>query len=172
MQKLKPMKNVVDFAHSFHKCEQSDLLLLGGCRFYLGTNSGLATIPGIFGVPMVLTNWVPLTLPLWFGNDLMIPKLVMDKRTGKCLPFEKLFASNLAAIQNVADVPAHLEFVPNTPQEINELVLEMFAQLDNKVTYTDEDEVREAAYREIAEKSGSYWGGRMGRDFLRTRALL
>jgi len=166
MTPLPKMHHVVDYAHSAFKCEIGDIVLPASARFLLGTNSGFATIPGIYGIPNVLTNWVPVALPLWFGRDLMIPKLFRDTLEQKYVSFHEMFSTRLGALQNTFDFPEHIEIVANTPAEIVEVVVEMMDRLAGKRTYTPEDTALQDRYFELAIEHGSYRGSRIGREFL------
>lgn len=172
MKRLPKMDGLFDYARSNLKGKLLDVLLPAGCRFFIGTNSGYATVPGIYGVPKVLTNWVPIALPLWFGQDLMIPKLYYNRKDGRLVDFMTMFSTRLGAIQNLHDIPEHIEIRPNTPEEINEVVLEMLDRVENCVFYTPEDNALQEGYYSLAEKYGSYRGSRIGRDFLREYASL
>jgi putative glycosyltransferase (TIGR04372 family) len=167
MKPMPAMAGVFDYAHSNLKNPVIDVLLPAGCRFFIGTNSGYATVPGIYGVPNVLTNWVPVALPLWFGQDLMIPKVMFDRDRKTFVDFERMFSTRLGAWQNIEDFPGHIEVRPNTPEEIREVVVEMLDRLDNRASYVDHDHALQNRYHEIAEEHGSYKGSRIGRDFLR-----
>lgn len=167
MKPLPPMERVVDYALSPFKSEIGDIVIAASCKLFIGTNSGFATIPGIYGVPCVLTNWVPISLPLWFGQDLMIPKLFWHKGRQQYVDFEQILSTPLGATQNVADFPADIEIHDNTPQEIIGAVQEMFDRLDGKAVYTAEDVALQDRYFALALQCGSYKGSRIGRDFLR-----
>jgi putative glycosyltransferase (TIGR04372 family) len=165
MTPLPKMHHVVDYAHSAFKCEIGDIVLPASARFLLGTNSGFATIPGIYGIPNVLTNWVPVALPLWFGRDLMIPKLFRDTLEQKYVSFHEMFSTRLGALQNTFDFPEHIEIVANTPAEIVEVVVEMMDRLAGKRTYTPEDTALQDRYFELAIEHGSYRGAVSGESF-------
>ena len=166
MPRLAPMEGVIDYAHSTYKSEYADILLLSGARFVVGTNSGLSVVPGTYGVPCVLTNWVPVGLPNWFGKDLMIPKLLRHQESGDLVTLEEMFGSNLGFVQNPRDLPAGLDFVENTPEDLAAVVTQMIRELDG-----DSDDVRdrqiEDAYFRLAVKHGSYRGSRIGTQFIR-----
>jgi putative glycosyltransferase (TIGR04372 family) len=173
MRRLPKLERVVDYAHSPSRCELGDIVLTVRSSFLLGTNSGFATVPGIYGTPNVLTNWVPVGLPLWFGQDLMIPKLFWDDREGRNLSFEELFGSRLGYMQNVLEFPPHIEIRPNTPEEIREVAIEMLDRLDGKLAYSAADEKLQQRYFDVAVRHGSYRGSRIGKAFLeRNSALL
>lgn len=167
MRPLPPMERVIDYALSDFKCEIGDVVIAASCKLFIGTNSGYATIPGIYGVPCVLTNWVPLALPLWFGQDLMIPKLFWDKTLQDYVGFEQIFSTPLGATQNVRDFSLDIEVKDNSPDEIVEVVREMFDRIDGHAVYTTEDEQLQDRYFTLALQCGSYKGSQIGRDFLR-----
>ena len=166
MKRAPEAERLIDYVHSPFKSELADLLLVTGCRFFLGTNSGFATVPGIFGVPCVLTNWVPIKLPLWFGQDLMIPKLLWDREQGRYLSFTEMFTTDLGGIQNIRDFPLGIDVHDNSPQEIAGVVVEMIETLDGVRAPSAGDERLQQQYFKLAVENGSYKGSRIGRDFL------
>jgi putative glycosyltransferase (TIGR04372 family) len=167
MKRLPKMDRVYDYAHSQLKSQIGDLVLPAGCRFFLGTNSGYATVPGIYGVPNLLTNWIPVALPLWFGQDVMIPKMFWNKAENRYLSFEEMFGSKIGAMQNILDFPEEIEVRNNTGEEIRAATIEMLDRCENRAVYTPEDDVLQKKYHDLARKYGSYQGSRVGRDFLR-----
>jgi putative glycosyltransferase (TIGR04372 family) len=167
MKRLPKMDRVFDYAHSHLKSQIGDLVLPVGGRFFLGTNSGYATVPGIYGVPNLLTNWIPVALPLWFSQDVMIPKMFWNKVENRYLGFAEMFGSKIGAMQNILDFPEEIEVRNNTVEEIRAATLEMLDRCENKAIYTEEDEERQRRYHDLARRHGSYWGSRVGRDFLR-----
>ena len=171
MPRLAAMERVIDYAHSRFRNEYSDVLLLSGARFCIGTNSGPAVIPGIHGVPCVLTNWVPIGLPNWFAKDLVIPKLLREKGSQKFVTLEEMLSTDLAYVQNPRTLPSGLEFVDNTPEDLVAAVNQMLCELQG-----DEHDVRdsslEEAYFTLAVEHGSYRGSRIGTAFMRERGAM
>lgn len=127
MKPIPSMHHVIDYAHSIHRTPFADMLLAASCRFFLGTNSGFATIPAIYGVPCALSNWVPIGWPLWPSQDLMICKLFREKATQRFLSLEEIFERGLAFLQNCSDLPDDIELIANTPEDIRRLTLEMLS---------------------------------------------
>jgi putative glycosyltransferase (TIGR04372 family) len=166
MPRLLPAERTIDYAHSEFKSEYADILLLSGARFFVGTNSGLSVVPGVYGVPCVLTNWVPVGLPNWFGIDVVIPKLLRNKASGTFLTLEEMFATDAGYVQNPRDLPPSVEFVDNSPEDIAFAVTQMLCELDG-----DADRVRdrniEEEYFKLAGQHGSYRGSRIGTAFIR-----
>lgn len=160
----KNMPCVVDYSHSEIRNPKADILLSLGCRFFLGTNSGFATIPSIFGVRCIFSNWLPIGLPLWPSQDLMLPKLFWDSRQERFLTFDEIFSSGLAFIQNWSDLPDGIILTNNSAQEILDLTAEA---LGKTVSSADKDLVESArdAYQQTAEHYSSYCGSRLANSF-------
>jgi len=62
--------------------------------------------------------------------------------------------------------------VPNTPEEIREVVSEMLDRLDGNLSYTEADEALQSAFDAVAETNLSIGNARAGRDFLRRNSRL
>ena len=161
----KNMPCVVDYAHSKFRNPKADILLTLGCKFFLGTNSGFATIPAIFGVQCVFSNWLPIGLPLWSSQDLMIPKLFWDQERKRLLTFDEIFSTGLAFIQNWADLPKGSTLRDNSPDELLELTAEA---LGIAAQLADQDLLSAVRlrYLQIADKYNSYCGSRLADSFV------
>ncbi len=165
MRPLKPMNQVVDYIQTSVRSEFTDVVLLSLCRFFIGTNSGVSIIPAIYGIPCVLTNWVPIGTPNWYGKDLMIPKLLVDRASGKVLSLAAMFTTDAGYIQTSAHLPPGLEFVDNSPGELAEVVEQMLNELDRGDGPWRKREI-EDAYFAHASKCGGYRGSRIGSGFM------
>jgi putative glycosyltransferase (TIGR04372 family) len=170
MKPLPPMQNVVDYAHSHLKTSSADILLAASCRFFLGTNSGFATISAIYNVPCALSNWVPIGWPLWPTQDLMIPKLFREKDSGRFLTLEQIFERGLAFIQNWNDLPADIELVANTSEEISQLTVEMLSRCKTgnpqDFIATGAPAATQAYYSQIAKHYDAFTGSQLARTFV------
>lgn len=170
MKPLPPMRNVIDYAHNLFKTPMADILLVAGCRFLLGTNSGFATISAIYNVPCALTNWVPIGWPLWPSKDLMIPKLFREKESGRYLSLEELFKSGLAYVQNCSDLPAGIELVANTPEELAGITSEMLSHCnvrhDKQLIKPGAPADVEEYYIRTAKRYGTFTGSRLARTIV------
>ncbi len=170
MKPLPRLPNVIDYAHNTLKTPKADILIALGCRFFLGTNSGLATIPAIYGVRCVFSNWLPIGLPLWPSQDLMLPKLYWDEQQERYLTLEEIFATGLAFIQNWSDLPKGISLRDNTPDEIRDLTAEA---LGIATESPDEGLVEaRAAYREVAGRHASYGGSTLAACFIRRHSAV
>jgi putative glycosyltransferase (TIGR04372 family) len=165
MKPLEPIPGVIDYAHSTLKTPRADILIPLNCRFFLGTNSGYATIPAIYGIRCIFSNWLPIGLPLWPSQDLMLPKLFWDERYMRFLTFEEIFSSGLAFIQNWADLPKGITLHDNTPEELVALVEEALGISFNLV----EQEVHNGlnfVYQQISNQNNSYCGAQLADSFV------
>jgi len=172
MKPLPPISGVIDYAHSKLKTPKADILIAIDCRFFLGTNSGFATIPAIFGVRCIFSNWLPIGLPLWPSQDLMMPKLFWSEHQARYLSFDEVFSSGLAFIQNWGDLPKGIVLRDTPPQEILELTAEALGiappPADPRLCAAAHH-----AYQQTAAKYVSYCGSRLADSFVqRHHALL
>ena len=175
MKKLPQMPGVVDYAHSPVKSEKMDVFLSARCRFFVGVNSGLSLLPPTFGRPCVLTNFVPISVPLPYTADIIVPKLLRRRAEGRFLTFGELFETGLADVQFVKCMPEDVEVVDNRPDELREAVLEMLDELEGRPAAGELPEVRElrARYDSMVLRHGGFLGSRLsGRFLLRHRDLL
>jgi putative glycosyltransferase (TIGR04372 family) len=164
MSRLPKMKNVVDYAHSNLKFPKLDILLTLGCKFFFGTNSGFATIPSIYGVRCIFSNWVPIGLPLWSSNDLVFPKVFYDTQNKKIMSMDETFNSGLAFIQNSADIPEYIKVVENTSEDLLLLAKEALGEIS--LPY-EEIKNAEMQYIDIAYRNHSYVGSKLAKSFIK-----
>jgi putative glycosyltransferase (TIGR04372 family) len=168
MPKLRPRDGVIDYAHSQLKSPEMDIFLSGTGRFYIGTSSGPAYVPTLYGVPSVLTNWFPTgTRPL-NTSDLFIPKLHWYESEMEFAPFDDSMSQPLGHIHSLPQFKRlGISLRNNTGEEIRDAVKEMLDRLDEKADYTPEDLLLQACFDKVAVNARSYGNARMGRDFLR-----
>lgn len=168
MQAMPPMDRLVDYAHCDLKSPLLDVFLCAKARLFIGTNSGLGLVPPIFGVPCALTNWSPIALPQWYTKDRFIPKKIYSRRAQRMLTFEEMFSTRAGWEQFVRYFDAQgLEVIDDTPDEINELVMEVLDETEGRDVLTAEDRRLVQAYNELSLRHRSYVGARIGREFLR-----
>jgi putative glycosyltransferase (TIGR04372 family) len=176
MTPLPPMKNVIDYVHSDAKSDWMDVFCCAQCRFIVGTSSGMWPISSAFGVPLVMTNLLPTVLTFtFFSQDIFIPKLCWSIKENRYQSFRELLTlpQSLASSQFSYD-SLGLRIEGNTAEDINEVVKEMLARLDNKsFQYTEENELLQDRFKSMAAGCGTLHGhkgvgvyARIGNDFL------
>jgi len=168
MKPLPPMSNVLDCCHSSIRSEWMDIFLLSSCRFFIGTSSGPAYVPSIYGVPCVHTNWWPPAQRPWFEQDIFIPK-VYRKTSGSDLSLLQSLAEPFGYCNSVAYLQrAHGVMVENnSPIDIHAAVVEMLDRLDGRIENDESvDALRQRANR-IYETSAVSGMAQLARGFLK-----
>jgi putative glycosyltransferase (TIGR04372 family) len=168
MRPLPPMENVFDYCHSPVRSDWMDIYLLAKCHFLLGTSSGPAYVPPIYGTPSVLTNWWPPAQKPWHPQDIFIPKRIrigkknlltlaqsLEEPFGYCNSLSYLKSEENAIIEN------------NSPDDISSAVIEMFDQIKQSAPDSEEDIALRDRADQIYKSFDIYGMSRLSRDFLR-----
>lgn len=171
MTALPKMPNVIDYVHNEIHSEWMDVFLAASCRFFISTCSGLCGIAYAFGVPVVQTNFAPMSALSGNCRDIFIPKLIRSKSDGRLLEFQQVFSHPIATSYLMHRFHAlGVEVVDNTAEEIRDVVLEMLARLSGEITYSDDDEKLQQRFKNLTDECGTCMGvgieSRIGRDFL------
>lgn len=174
MKPLPKMKNTFDYVHSPLKSDWMDVFLCTQCHFFLGTSSGLISVPWVFNTPSLMTNTFPLASVPPTSNSMFIPKLYWSEKERSYISFLEILEPKI--FFNLADETykqCQIKPIDNTPEEINDVVLEMLDILDGKINYTIEDEILWQRFQSLPYPYGSScFNSRMGRGFLRKYAGL
>ena len=165
MTPLEPAANVVDYAHSPAKSDWLDVFLAARCRFWLGSNSGIYFLAESFGTPVAMTNLAPQAYRMWGPRTVIILKLYFSEREGRLLTFGESLAPEILHLQDLDDHAVRV--VDNTPDEIDELVVEMLERIEERAVYTEADEERRRRYDSLTPYYPYGIDSRIGRDFLR-----
>lgn len=130
--KLPPMANVIDYAHSPERSERMDILLCANARFILGNTSGIALVGSVFGVPCALANMVPMsTLGIGKG-DISIPKMHIDRSTGRLMTFGEVMSSPVSNFRHkILYEKAGISLEENSAEEILLLTKRMLCSLES-----------------------------------------
>ena len=173
MQPLLPMHGAIDYAHSSHKSELMDVFLLGACRFFIGTSSGPAYVPPLFGIPCVLTNWAPPGQRPFNERDLFILKVYNEIVPGgsdfRPLKFREFLSPPIGYAPS-CERARSLRVVSNSPMEIREVVIEMLDRLSGPLNSSPTDDKLQAEFNRVARASGCIGNAHIGIDFLRRHA--
>ena len=156
---------------SAEKSDRLDVCLAAGCRFFTGSASGVVNLVTLFGRPSALTN---LILPISSGyplcwHDISIPKKVRGI-DGRDISVKEMILSDYANYR-YPDLLRKAGIVPvsNTPEEVRDLVAEMFDRLEGRFVETKADKKRQADFRALFHEGHYSCGscGNVGRNFLR-----
>jgi len=175
MKPLPPMPNVFDYALSSAKSDCMDVFLLGAARFMIGTSSGPTTVSYAFGVPVAMTNNLPTVATYLGRKDLFLPRLMCHLDDRRFLHLEELMTEpySMAAWDTIFTNVLGVDNIPNTPEEIAELVIEMLNKLDGTLAYTEEEEGLQQRFKSLTAEREVMIGlpgfevqCRLGRHFL------
>jgi putative glycosyltransferase (TIGR04372 family) len=170
MTPLPPLRNVIDYAHSPAKSDWLDIYLCAACRFMIACPSGLGYVSAVFGRPVAQANAAPLGMILFYGpQDLSIAKLYVDRATGREWTFPEIFRQPAANVAKGPEFPAdRVRFRDNTPEEILEMVTDMFDQLEGR-PQSEADCARQQKFLSLMKPGDYSYGspGRVAPSFLR-----
>lgn len=170
---LPRMERVLDYAHSALRSDWMDVFWCAEARFFLGTSSGLFNVAFVFGTPCALANFAPFSDRPWSGKDLFIPKLYRSAAENRFLNFEQALAPPLRHCYDGNQLATlGIRVVDHTPEEINELVLEMLGRLDGTIKYSTEDRELQGRFNALLTFETRGVASRVGRDFLRRYSRL
>jgi putative glycosyltransferase (TIGR04372 family) len=135
MVRLPPIPNVVDYCHSDVRSDWMDVFITARCRFFLGTSSGPAYLPPLYGIPSVLTNWWPPAQRPWHPMDIFMPKMVRRKDNGEALTLSETLAEPYSYCHSLTYLEQGLQvYIEDTDAEdIRAAVAEMFDRLEGSV---------------------------------------
>jgi putative glycosyltransferase (TIGR04372 family) len=162
------MDGLFDYAFSDIRSNRMDIFLFSQCRFFIGVSSGPVLTPVLFGVPVVMTNFVPMIGRPHAGNCIFISKLILLKQENRLASFYEVLSSNLGRIFSSHGYDKHnVELIDNSPEEIRDVVIEMLDKLNGSKIYSEEDEIRQETITRLYQKFSGYGDmGRMGNAFL------
>ena len=174
---------VIDYATIFQN-DFMDAYLSAKCVFFIGTNSGMTSIPMMYRRPLALVNLVPYSeLPYSGVNDLFIPKKYHSEKWDRFLTLREVLSEPLLLnYSNKADIEANrfyddmgISIVENSAEEICALVTELDDRMKGHSQYCPEDQELQLKFRYIMrEHSDKYpfsisWSQRaIGVSFLKT----
>jgi putative glycosyltransferase (TIGR04372 family) len=162
------MDGLFDYAHSDIRSNRMDIFLFSQCHFFIGVSSGPVLTPVLFGVPVVMTNFVPMVGRSHADNCIFIPKMIFLKQENRLASFQEVLSSNLGRIFSSHGYDKHdVELIDNSPDEIRNAIIEMIEILNGKKTYSEEDQIRQEKITTLYQKYSGYGDrGRMGNSFL------
>ena len=133
---------VFDYASNGMRTDFLDVYLSANCEIFISTVLGLDSIPEIFRVPRVLTNYIPIANFGKYGpQDLIIPKQYWIDREARFMSFSEIVASKNALGSCTSSYEyqrAGLKLVENTPQEITLATQEALARKNGNWQTTNE----------------------------------
>lgn len=150
MALLPPMRNVFDYAHCDFRSDWMDVFLTAKCRFFVGTSSGPAYVPPLYGTRCVLTNWWPPHQRPWHAADIFIPKMCRRLSDGRRLGLSEMLQEPFGFCNSVKYLEeSHgVTVEDNDATDIRDAVIEMHRLTSDSMTYDAAD----LALRDRAEQ--------------------
>jgi len=148
----KPLRSnhprVIDYANSEFRSEFMDIFLGAHCLFCVSDGLGFYAIPAVFRKPNAYVNYSPFHM--FYSSracDLGIAKTVKHSESGKRLRLSEMGRNGVAQFSHTDQYQAAgLEVESNSPEEIRDLMLEMFDRLENQWSTRPGDEQRQEKF--------------------------
>lgn len=118
-----------DYATSEFKSELNDIILISGCKFFLGCTSGLFQVATFFNIPCGLANVVPLAVSPFSGKDIFIYKHHYDNLENRFLNFEEVKDLGFESERAAWHLQKRLSLIENSEEEIESLCKKMYKQV-------------------------------------------
>ena len=135
-------KFVFDYAVNENQNDFLDFFIISKCTFFLGGDSGLATLAKVFRKPVMIHNILNLRDIIHYVGDsekIILPKKIWSKKNKKFLHFNETLKNNYNQIRDIDIKNKDLELVENSNQEILDAVKEMFEiVVDKKILNQDQ----------------------------------
>jgi putative glycosyltransferase (TIGR04372 family) len=122
--------NFYDYPNSIFKSDKNDILLISGCKFFLGSTSGLLQVATFFDIPSAVTNCTPLSISPFHRNDIYIYKHYFDNTSKVLLGYNELLSLGLVENRSTWQNIENISLIENTEKEIESLVVLMNNTLD------------------------------------------
>ena len=120
-----------------------DVFLAYKCNFCITTSTGWDSLPSFtFRKPVVWTNFSPVGNLLTYSPDFLFSfKIHQNSITKEKLNLKKISESHASySFDSKFYKDSNIELLENTPQEIEDLTIEMIDKLEGQIVYTREDE--------------------------------
>jgi putative glycosyltransferase (TIGR04372 family) len=119
----------IDLSRNIDLDPVTNLYVLARCRFLLGSGSGPANVSGhVFGRPIAVTNVGPMGGRIAWRNQVVLPKMFVNRRTGNVMSIEKRLSDEFSQIESKAALAFRgYEEHRNSASEILELTSDMLS---------------------------------------------
>tara|TARA_Y100000590_G_scaffold388181_1_gene462361 strand:- start:6503 stop:7492 length:990 start_codon:yes stop_codon:yes gene_type:complete len=126
-------KMIYDYAKSQYRSDFLDIWLTANCHFCLSTSTGLDDVAKTFRLPLIHTDVIPIGNIMSGKKDLIVlPKYIKDKKNQKKLSLKEQIELNLMRFISDTELDQlNLEVLNNTPEEIEDITMEMVSRLNN-----------------------------------------
>ena len=171
---------VIDYA-TRGRTDFMDIYLGAKCRFFVGSTSGLFSVPLMFNVPIAIANHCPYIFVAPGRGTLYMPKLLRRQSDKRFISFPEsraagLFDESMARRRELFDGKTYeslgLEWVENEPQDVVGLCMDMVDQVEGKLAAPYADQLQKMYRALYVGPNASPYGGRLGPRFALRHAHL
>ena len=152
--KKKLPKKIIEYKHTEISSDFMDIFLASQCKFYVCSNSGIASVPQIFRKPIVYVNFPSIRIIYLHNlNAITILKKFYSKSEKRLLNFKEVIkmeneVDNFGA-EKFRKKFSDIDILENTPEEIDDVVQEMQKRLDGAWNEKSEDKELQNKFWEI-----------------------
>ena len=136
---------VIDYASSEYRSDFMDIFIGARCEFCVSDGLGFYAIPAAFRRPNAYVNYSPFFM--FYSSracDLGIAKTLTDRATGKRLSLSEMKLRRVAGLSKTQDFEnAGVLVTSNSPEEIEDLMIEMLDRIEGKWQSEDGDDERQ-----------------------------
>lgn len=143
--------NIIDYAFNGMRSDFMDIYLGAKCTFCVTVGTGFDSIPFIFRRPIVDTNFVPLGFCSTSSNRFLhITKHHYSIAENRTLTLKEIFDKGLGCSYATNKYSSKgVQLLENTPEEIRDVVVEMYDRLNDNWQPHVEDEALQRRFWEI-----------------------
>jgi putative glycosyltransferase (TIGR04372 family) len=172
MRLLPPLANVIDYCHCDFRADWMDVFLAARCRFMVGSTSGPAFIPPLYGAPLLLTNWWPPAQRPLHSSDIFVPKLLRSLINERYLTLSESLREPFSYCHSRSYLAEHGKaYVEDCdPLVLAGAVEEMLARSEGNMDCSAEVADLRARADQIYQAEGAFGGGQFAAAFLRRHA--
>ncbi|EMN96772.1 glycosyltransferase, TIGR04372 family [Leptospira interrogans serovar Medanensis str. UT053] len=165
-------KNVIDYATNGTRSDFMDIYLGAKCEFCITMGSGWDSIPFIFRKPIVYVNLVPIGYIYSYSTRyITISKKYFSIPDNRELTLKEIVSRNLHNFfESSQYINNGIKLIENTPEEIYDVVIEMFQRLNgNWESQPEDDQLQKIFWMRIpkGDKVHGEFKGRYGAAYLR-----
>ena len=158
MKIMPKMHGLIDYAHSKEKSEFMDIFLAATCKFCIGTSSGFYAISMMFGIPVLVTNFLPaITYYSLTSQDMFLPKILINNKNNHKLTLKEMFDPPVSFYSGAPLTENNVDYINNSEEDLEKATSEMIEMTLNKSQVNQN--IYHQKFKEIAEINGKKHGG-------------
>ena len=144
-------EKIIDYSNSSCRSDFLDVYLLAHCAAYLGSDSGIYTVPLVFKKPIFFVNFSPILIHVntWFNPYVFIFQRMKNTQTGKLLSLRDIL-SKFSYNPDARLFKQHnVDLVNNSPEEIKSTAIDLEKHLKGEaiITNTEDQKIQDEFWK-------------------------